>query len=190
MLDIFTQAEVLSTFPTFEGHRDLPEGAAYRYDRRGHELIRVVRGVGPDMAAAVSNGPVELALVLDGPLVVVCSRVVDALPWAGASYHWHRVRNSERIMPPTAAATVEGAPLDLVLHEAKGGRIRAVRTLTLPLQFTRVLNEAILDQARYTYDPGEERRALETLLRRCPTPDSMVGYACMKVALVPELPVS
>jgi len=183
MLDVFTQAEVQSTYPSIDGHRDLPEGAAYRYDRRGHELLRIVRGIDVGLAAAVASEPVEIALLIDGPLLVVCSRVCEVLPWTGASYHWHRIRNSERVLPPTAANTVTGARVDLTLLESIGGRVRAVRSLMLPVEFTRVLHEAILDQSRYTYDPGEERRAMATLLRRCPTPGSLVGFACVKATI-------
>jgi hypothetical protein len=183
MLDIFTQTEILSAFPSIDSRYDWPEGAVYRYDRRGHELLRIVRQVDAGLAAAVAGEPVEIALLIDGPLVVVCSKIGGALPWAGASYHWQRVRNSDRIMPATADATVVGSRLDLLLLEAMGGRVRAIRPLTLPVEFTRVLHEAILDQARYTYNPGEERRAMETLLRRCPSPDSLVGYASVKVTL-------
>jgi len=183
MLDIFTQAEVLATFPSIDGRGDLPEGAAYRYDRKGHELFRIVRGVDARLATAVADGPVEIALLIDGPLIVVCSKVAGALPWAGASFHWHRVRNSDRVLPTTAAATVAGDRLELVLLEAIGGRVRATRSLELPVEFTRVLHEAILDQARYTYDPGEERRAMEALTRRCPNPDSLIGYASVKTTI-------
>jgi hypothetical protein len=184
MLDIFTQSEILSTYPSIEDHRDLPEGAVYRYDQRGHELLRIVRGVEADMVAAVTGEPVEIALLIEGPLVVVSSRVGQTLPWAGASYHWHRVWNSERVMPPRAVDTVAGSRLDLILLEAMGGRVRAVRSLTLPVEFTRVLHEAILDQARYTYNPVEERRAMESLLSRCPTADSVVGYAYVKATIM------
>jgi len=184
MLDILTQTEVLSTYPTIEDHRDWPEGAVYRFDRGGHELLRIVRGIEEDVAEAVARDPGEMALLIDGPLVILCSKVGRALPWSGASFHWHRIRRSERIMPTSAEQTKAGSRLDLMLMEATGGRIRAVRSLTLPLDFTRVLHEAILDQVRYTYDPGAERRAMETLLRRCPTPDSLVGYATIRATSV------
>jgi hypothetical protein len=183
MLDVFTQAEVLSSYPSTDGHRDWPEGAAYRYDRGGHELLRIARGIDAGMAVAVASEPVEIALLIEGTLVVVCSKVGHALPWAGASYHWHRVRNSDRVLPPSAVDTVVGSRVDLILLEAVGGRVRAVRSLTLPVEFTRVLHEAILDQSRYTYDPGEERRAMETLLRRCPTPDSLICFASVKATI-------
>ena len=115
--------------------------------------------------------------------MVVCSKVGEDLPWDGAGFHWHRVPNSERILPPIAAATAVGARVDLILMEAERGRVRAVRPLTLPLQFSKSLHEAILDQARYTYDPGAERRAMEALLRRCPTPTALVGYASIRATI-------
>lgn len=183
MMDILTPSEIRSTDPLIEGRRDWPEESIYRYDRGGHELIRVVRVVKAAVAAAVVGDPVELALVIDGPLVIVCSKVGEALPWAGASFHWHRVRRSERILPPSGADTSTGSRIDLKLMMARGGRVRATRPLTIPVDFSRVLHEAILEQARFTYDPGEERRSLESLLRRCPTPGSLVGYATVKATL-------
>jgi len=181
--DIFTQAEILSTYPFIEGRRDWPDGAVYRYDRSGHEILRIVRGVDGELADAVAQGPVDLALVIEGPLIVMCSRVVEALPWSGASYHWHRVRRSERILPTAGCDTKIGSRIDLMLLEGMGGRVRATRSLTLPTDFTRVLHEAILEQARFNYDPLEERRAFDSLNRRCPTPGSLVGYASARATL-------
>ncbi len=183
MLDMFTPSEILSTPFAFDGPRDWPEGAVYRHERGGHDLLRIVRGIKAPLAVEVANGPVELALVIDGPLVVLCSRVGTALPWMGASFHWHRVPRPERVLPPSGADTVAGSRLDLKLMEARGGRVRAVRPLTLPVHFSRVLHEAILEQARFSYDPGAERRALETLHRRCPTPNSLVLYATIRATL-------
>ena len=183
MLDSFTQAEILSTYPFIEGRRDWPEGAIYRYDRNGHEILRIVRGVDDGLAALVTREPIDLALVIEGPLVVMCSRVGEALPWAGASFHWHRVRRSDRILPSPGFETQAGSRVDLMLLQAPGGRVRAVRPITLPIDFTRMLHEAILEQARFNYDPGEERRAMDALLRRCPTPGSLVGYASARATM-------
>ena len=183
MLDVFTQADILSTLPHIEGRRDWPEGALYRYDRTGHEILRIVRGIDDELAASVAEGDVTLGLIIEEPLIVICSKVGDALPWAGASFHWHRVRHSERVLPTSATDTLMGSKIDLVLLDGKAGRVRASRSLTLPTDFTRVLNEAILEQSRFNYDPGEERRAMETLLRRCPTPASLAGRACIKATI-------
>lgn len=184
MLDIFTQAEILSTDPSIEGRRDWPEGAIYRYDRSGHEILRIVRGVDDKLAASVASEPIDLALVLNEPLIVVCSRVGDALPWAGAPFQWHRVRRSDRILPTLGHVSAIGSRIDLMLLEGQGGRVRAARSLDLPDDFSRMLHEAILEQSRYSYDPGEERRAMESLLRRCPSPSALVGYASAKAHLV------
>ena len=182
-MDIITQSEILSTYPLIEGRRDWPEGAIYRYDRSGHEVLRIVRGVDDELAAAVSREPVDLALVIEYPLVVMCSRVGEALPWMGAPYHWHRVRRSDRVLPNSEYDVMAGSKIDLMLLEGQGGRVRAVRSLTLPVDFTRVLFEAILEQARFNYDPTEERRALAALARRCPTPGSLACYAPVRARL-------
>lgn len=180
MLDFSKQSEILSKSPSIKARPDWPEGAAYRYDRTGHQILRVVRGIAKAKAAWVVQEPVDLALFVDGPLLVMCSRVGESLPWAGASYHWHRVGQPDRLLPdPTAEAR-----LDLVLMEGKGGRVRATRSLLLPADFSRMLHESILEQSRYTYDPGEERRAMATLLRRCPTPNAIAAYAVVKAHLV------
>jgi hypothetical protein len=183
LLDVFTQAEILSTFPAIEGRRDWPEGALYRYDRNGHEVIRIVRDINDELAASVAREPVDLALVIDGPLVVMCSQVGEALPWAGASFHWHRVRRSDRVLPISEFDRIAGSQIDLMLLEGQGGRVRAVRSLRLPDDFTRVLFEAILEQARFNYDPTEERRAMNALLRRCPHPGSLAADATVKARL-------
>src|SRR4051812_39773446 len=70
MLDVFTQSEFLSTYPLIEGCRDWPEGSVYRFERGGHEVLRIIRGASAELAAAVARDPVDLALVIDGPLVV------------------------------------------------------------------------------------------------------------------------
>jgi hypothetical protein len=184
VLDVFTQADILSTFPAIEGRRDWPEGAIYRYDQTGHELLRIVRGVDDKLAASVAREPIDLALIISEPLIVMCSKAGDALPWAGASFHWHRVRRSDRILPIPGQDGGIDSRIDLILLDGQGGRVRAARSLTLPADFTWMLHEAILEQSRYTYDPGEERRAMASLLRRCPSPSSLVAYASAKAQLV------
>ncbi len=184
MLDIITQAEILATTLSIEGRRDWPEGALYRYDQSGHEILRIVRDVDKDLAQSVAHDPVNLALVIEGPLIVMCSRIGDRLPWAGAAFHWHRVRRSDRILPTSEIDIMAGAKIDLMLLEGAGGRVKAVRSLALPPDFCRVLFDAILEQSRYNYNPTEERQALKALLRRCPTPGLMAAFAPAKIQLV------
>src|SRR5438309_5356645 len=59
MMDILTQSEVLWHYPSIEGPRTWPEGSVYRFDKRGHELLRIVRGADAKLVAAVSAEPVE-----------------------------------------------------------------------------------------------------------------------------------
>jgi hypothetical protein len=183
LLDVFTQAEILSTNPLIEGRRDWPEGALYRYDRGGHEILRIVRNLDDDLVESVSREPVDLSLVIEGPLVVMCSRVGEALPWASAAFHWHRVRRSDRILPISEFDVVSGSKIDLMLLDGCGGQVRVVRSLQLPAEFSRVLFEAILEQSRFNYNPTEERQALKALLRRCPTPGLLAALALSKIQL-------
>ena len=175
MIETFARTEVPKPGALVEGLRDRPEGATYRYDRSGHEILRVARGIDEALADAVARGPVDLALVVLDPGIVVCSRVEGALPWAGAAFHWHRVDRAERILPAIGSTSALDSTVDLILLEARGGRVRAARPLHLPPEFARALHQAILDQSRFPYDPSEERRALESLARRCPNPGIAPG---------------
>jgi hypothetical protein len=183
LLDIITHSEILSTNLIIECQRDWPEGALYRYDLSGHEILRIVRDIDDELANSVASDPVNLALVIEGPLIVMCSRVGEKLPWAGAAFHWHRVRRSDRILPISEVDLAFGSKIDLRLLDGRRGQVKAVRSLELPPEFSRVLFEAILEQARFNYNPSEERQALKSLLRRCPTPGLMAALALSKVCL-------
>jgi hypothetical protein len=166
--------------PFREGRDHWPPGSHYRHHCGGHELIRVVLKVGDDHVAAVRRGRAEFALLVDEPLIIVCSRFGAALPWAEGVFHWHRVPRPERAWPALADGPDAGAALDVSLVEALDGRVRTSRRVTLSPSFTRVLHEAILEQARFTYDPSEVDRALATLFRRYPTVEAMVAFATVR----------
>jgi hypothetical protein len=156
-----------------------PLGSHYQYRSDRHELIRVVERIEDEHRASISRGVAEFALVLEGPLLVFCSRFGAALPWSGAAFHCHRLPRAERTLPPAGVAD-SGVGMDVRLIEARDGHVGAERVVTLPAPFARVLHEAILEQARFSYDPCAERRALEGLQRRCPTPGALLAYATMR----------
>ncbi len=180
MLEMLHRADVGALTPFREGHDLWPPGSHYRHHRRGHELIRVVQKVGGDHVEAVLRGRAEFALLVDEPLIIVCSRFGAALPWAEGAFHWHRVPQPDRAWPALADGPDSGAALDVSLVEALDGRVRAHRRVTLSPGFTRVLHEALLEQARFTYDPNEEGRALATLFRHYPMVEAMVAFATVR----------
>jgi hypothetical protein len=160
-----------------------PLGSHYRYRSDRHELIRVVERIKKEHRAAIGEGVAEFALMLEGPLLVFCSRFGEALPWSGSAYHWHRLAREERAWPSVEAAG-SGVTMEVSLMTASDGQVGTTRMVTLPAPFARALHEAILEQARFSYDPCAERRAVEGLGRRCPTTSALVAYSTVR-AVVP-----
>lgn len=185
MLGTVPWPEVQTLTPFVEGQTLWPQGAHYRYHRGGHDLARVVHGVEDDHVEAMERGEAEFAVVLVEPLIVFCSRFGTALPWLGGSFHWQRVPRPERGLPALGPDLGTGVPLHIALVESKDGRVRAARTATLSSEFTRVLHEAILEQARFSYDPIAERRALDGLLRRYPSVGVLVAHATVRCTSQP-----
>jgi hypothetical protein len=62
-------------------------------------------------------------------------------------------------------------------HEKADGRRQSERDVTLWLDVTRALHEAIREQARWPLDPGQYRRAADRVRQRCPTPEALVAFA-------------
>ncbi len=166
-------------------HTDV-ERAQYTFVRREHELILTLRGVESRHAIAVARGEAEFALIDDTPLLVLCARFGDAIPWTCSPFSWHHTTSKERILPPAAGSEDERRiQLQIILTDGDEGSIEATRCVTFTLDFSRALNEAIREQARLSYDPREQERRFKELKRRCPSPHAMVAYAA---ARTPGLP--
>jgi hypothetical protein len=154
-------------------------GSHYQYRSDRHELTRVVDRVEEAHRTSFDRGIAEFALVLEGPLLLFCSRFGEALPWSGSSYLWHRLPRAERTLPSSGAAE-SGVPMEVSLIDSRDGHVAAARVVTLPATFARVLHEAILEQVRFSFDPCAERRALQGLQRRCPNARALVAYATVR----------
>lgn len=160
--------------------------AQYTYFRREHELILTLRGVESQHAIAVARGEAEFALIDESPLLVLCTRFGDVIPWISAPFFWHRLPSEERVLPPVTGSEDERRlQLQIMLTDGDDGSVKATRCVTFSLDFTRILNEAIREQARLPFDPREQERRLNHLKRRCPTAHAMVAYAA---ARTPGLP--
>ncbi|MEO6808281.1 MAG: hypothetical protein ABI353_04130 [Isosphaeraceae bacterium] len=155
-----------------------PEGAQYIYNQLGHHLNVSIRGVTAAQVEAVRDEEAEFALFADEPLILVCCRFGAAVPWMIATFCWHLVPRPMRNLPPAAGLPGE-QPLKLAVRllEMKDGSVRAERELSLDLDFTRALHEAILDQARLNFDPRSLERAQAGLERHYPTPPAVVARA-------------
>lgn len=158
----------------------------------GHELVLVYRGVTAKETRAVGFGKASFALVVEPPLIVLCYRFGDAIPWSAAPYHWHRVPDAERLIlpepvPADAAETAlpglaeamapPAAHVRVCLVEAEGGRVCVIRTAKLSAVMTRAWNAAIRRQTNRRCSEGRFTAALAQFYRHFPDPDALLARA-------------
>lgn len=161
-----------------KGATKWPEGARYVYNQAGHHLSLSIRGVTAAQIKAVRGEEAEFALFVDEPLILVCSRFGSAVPWMIAIFCWHLAPGPMRSLTPAARSPGEQSlRLAVRLLELRDGSVRAEREMSLDLDFTRALHEAILDQARLNFDPRSLERAQTGLECRYPTPPAVVARA-------------
>jgi hypothetical protein len=156
------------------------EGWESRYDYccGDHELILTAPRVTAAQAGAVESGEAQFALIVEEPVIILCSRFGEEVPWTAAPVCWHSLPSEARRLPPSAGSPDEvRALLHVTLEEGLTGRRRAERNLTLWLDFTRALNEAIRDQVQSAPDPRAFQHASAKLKLRAPTPESLIGLA-------------
>jgi len=160
--------------------------AQYTYFRREHELTLTLYGVESHHAIAVTRGEVEFALIDESPLLMLCVRFGEAIPWISSPFCWHDVPSEDRVLPPAVGSDDERRlQLQIVLVDGDDGSVKATRCVTFTLDFTRALNEAIREQARGPYDPRGQERRLKELKRRCSTPQAMVAFAAARTLGLP-----
>jgi hypothetical protein len=150
----------------------------YVYCHGEHELLLTAPEITAEQAEALEREDAEFALVIEEPAILLCARFGDAIPWLAAPFCWHDLTRESRRLPPAPHSPEERrAFLQVTLAESATRRLRAVRNVTLWLDFTRSLHEAIRDQARTTFDPNEYERVLSRLRLRHPTVESLVASA-------------
>jgi hypothetical protein len=179
--DILTQTKARPSTTSIARPGFWPPGSVYRFDLDGHQLLREVQGATEGQVAALQQGECELAVVLEEPLLIVCSRFGEDLPWSASVFQWHQIPRPARALPRVPDPSGADASLVASLVEASDGRVVARRVLTLTTPFARSLHEAILEQARFPYDPTRERRALDGIRRRCPGIGGLVAYATIRM---------
>lgn len=166
---------VLSARPCTVGPPGPPE-VSQLCDRDGvYELVLSSRGVEGEVEAVI-QGPAEFALVAEESLLLLCHRFGDVIPWSLATYGPQPRAPRDRGQAP-AEEFESRAILHIGLLAPDQVTELACRNVTLSLEFSRALRNAIRHQARSSSDPVEQRRALQRLLRRYPTVDALVGHA-------------
>jgi hypothetical protein len=141
------------------------EASQYSFRGGQHELVLFFSNPTPQEVEAVRRGTAEFALDVELPLIVLCYRFCDGIPWSDAPYTYHVLSEHERGLPPETDGSTIRALLLVFLVDAETGILLAMRQVTLSPEFTTRLHEAIREQALLPWDRAEYDRALAELYR-------------------------
>lgn len=151
-----------------------PEASHYAWDPAHgpaayHRLVVfAARPTARELVAFRSGGRLELALLAEGPAVVLLWSGAG-WPWSDAPYSWHlqaakRPAGAGPLGVPDMTAVPPGAgvPLDAILVDAASGWVAAIRRVAMPGDFAVGLHRAIAAQAAAPWD----ERAYDATLGR------------------------
>lgn len=151
---------------TQAGERSEPERrrekqrADYHVCRDHHELRIYVNLVTDTLVEAVEEHWVELALVEEGPVMLLVFRFMPGMVWSPAVCEGHQVVKEKRPASGTPGRD-ERTMLEIMLIETDGGRVAATREVSLSPEFSREVHDAACRQAEGEW--GEEERLDKTL---------------------------
>jgi len=102
---------------------------------------------------AVRVGRVDLGVWCRAPhVIVLLYRIAGACEWSDAPYSWHLVPEDRRALPEPTTSSADRALLQIILVEAESGIVRVIRAVTFDPLATRLLGQAIRDQAAAEWD--------------------------------------
>lgn len=136
-----------------------------------HELILFYRGVTDREIRSVEAGRAEIALVVEPPLIVLCYRFGDAIPWSLVAYQWRQFTHPG----PIGRGSRTGLKVRLI--EAGDGEVRARRTLPLSRGLVLAWDAAIGLQAARNCSEARYAAALVQFGRAYPRPHDVLARA-------------
>jgi hypothetical protein len=168
--------------PYIPDRRVWPEGATFSY--RAGEFVLTLFLNTPDHfeVEAIRSGRCEFTLYDEDNLVILGYSFMGDHGNVAPSYvpyQWHVTPEAERFPVPDPAKLVPGSRvvLTVLLVNASGGVIGAVRPVSLSPEFTRRLCRAITHQAAGPWDSAEYDRKVQALRAKFPT-GSELAPAC------------
>ena len=117
----------------------------------------------------VRRGEVELALIVELPLIVLTYRFGQSIPWNDVPYSWHLQPMTWRVIPCLESSLETRALLWITLVGANDGIIHAQRGVTLSPSFTRSLHGAIRTQALMAFDAEDCTSAISKVFLNYPS---------------------
>lgn len=154
-----------------------PEGIDYNFRSGQHELRLFFRSPLSQEITAIKNGPAQFALSVIGDIIFFCFKFGD-LEWSDCGFSIHLVPDNERTLPDIPKTNQERALLSTLLIDAETGILRVIRATTFSSRFTRILHQAIIDQAGRPY-PGdnEYQRQIDQIYQKYRSKDLAKNHA-------------
>jgi len=153
-----------------------PDFAFHLYRDEAHELVLVYHGVSELELQAVQHGQASFALVVELPLIVLCYRFGNAIPWSVAPYRWNRLSSLEHsAIPGERPASSAHSVIRISLLEGESNQLVARRVAPLSWTLTRAWNAAIRSQAGRTCSEARFNAALTQFNRLFPHADSLLA---------------
>jgi hypothetical protein len=156
--------------------RTLGEDGHFGYRCGTYDLVLPVD---PKLHRAVLREEAEFALFVEEPVILLGYRFGRAVDWSVARFAWDDRPRQDQTPP------LDATDRALVSVRLIGPDDQPTRNLTLSLDFTRALNDAVRELARELTDPRAEARALATLRRRCADVRAMLPRALARSAGMP-----
>jgi hypothetical protein len=157
------------------GRTRWPDGGQFTFSPGGFELTLFHSDLRDEVVHEVRRGEVELALIVELPLIVVTYRFGQSIPWSDVPYSWHLQPMTWRIIPELEPSLQTRALLWITLVGANDGIIHAQRGVTLSPAFTRSLHDAIRTQALTAFDAEDCTSAIsKVFLNYSSTVDRLV----------------
>ncbi len=153
----------------YQGRETWPEGGQFTYSPGGLELTLFLSDIREDVVNDVRRGEVELALIVELPLIVLTYRFGQSIPWHDVPYSWHMQPVSWRVIPSVERSLQSRALLWITLVGTEDGIIHAQRGVTLSPSFTRMLHRTIRSQALMAFDAEECTSAISKVFLNYPT---------------------
>jgi hypothetical protein len=151
--------------------------ARYNFLGEQHGLLLCLSQLNNSDVDAVREGEAEFALVVSRGVIFFLYHFGAAIPWSDAPYSWHLVPEAQRELPEMPATAETRALLSVVLVDADLNIVRALRTVTLSPEFTRMLHAVIRAQAARPWSAPAYDNALSAAYTRWKTSEAMLAAA-------------
>lgn len=122
------------------------EGGMYTWDRSGQTFVISRRAPSSQEIESVKTGPVHLGLLVEEYALVWLVQI-GRLPWQYAFYHYQMATPEDRPDLVMLPSDEDPYTLNVVLVDQSSGIVRARREISMPLNFSRALLEAVSLQA-------------------------------------------